>query len=206
VSQVRVRIVAQDPIVAIGLATILGAHPRIAPVQGPRDGQADVLLFAGGTLLASGMRRLHEAAELELPIVLLANGFGEASLLTLIECGVVAFLDRRTATQEEIAEAVLSAAAGEGVMPKATLGKLMSLVQQMQHDVLAPMGVNAVGLSEREVAILRLVADGADTSEIAKELAYSESTVKHILYELTTRLKLRNRTHAVAFALRAGLL
>jgi DNA-binding NarL/FixJ family response regulator len=206
VSQVRVRIVAQDPIVAIGLATILGAHPRIAPAQGARDGQADVVLFAGETLPASGMRRLHEVAELELPIVLLAGSFGEASLLTLIECGVVAFLDRRTATHEEITEAVISAAAGEGVMPKATLGKLMSLVQQMQHDVLAPMGVNAAGLSEREVAVLRLVADGADTSEIAKELAYSESTVKHILYELTNRLKLRNRTHAVAFALRAGVL
>jgi DNA-binding NarL/FixJ family response regulator len=82
----------------------------------------------------------------------------------------------------------------------------MGLVQQMQHDVLAPLGINAAGLSPREVDVLRLVADGADTSEIAKELAYSESTVKHVLYELTTRLKLRNRTHAVAFALRAGVL
>jgi DNA-binding NarL/FixJ family response regulator len=127
-----VRIVAQDPIVAVGLATILGAHTRIVPVQGAGGGQGDVALFAGGTLLASGMRRLHEVAELDLPIVLLAGGFGEASLLTLIECGVVAFLDRRSATQEEIVEAVISAAAGEGVMPKATLGKLMSLVQQMR--------------------------------------------------------------------------
>jgi DNA-binding NarL/FixJ family response regulator len=206
VSQVTVRIVARDPIISIGLTTILGKHPRIVPVQGTGDGQADVVVFASGTLLAPAMRRLREVAERELPIVLLAGGVGEASLLTLIECGVVAFLDRRCLTQEEIAEAVISAAAGEGVMPKATLGRLMSLVQTMQQDVLAPMGINAAGLSPREVDVLRLVADGADTSEIAKELAYSESTVKHVLYELTTRLKLRNRTHAVAFALRAGVL
>jgi DNA-binding NarL/FixJ family response regulator len=201
-----VRIVAQDPIVAVGLGTILEAHPRIAPVPSTGDADADVVVFAGGALPAAGMRRLHEVAELELPVVLLAGSVGEASLLTLIECGVVAFLDGGCATQEEIVEAVIAAADGEGVMPKATLGKLMSLIQRMRHDSPAPMGVNAAGLAEREVAILRHVADGADTSKIAKELAYSESTVKHVLYELTTRLKLRNRTHAVAFALRAGVL
>jgi DNA-binding NarL/FixJ family response regulator len=206
VSQVTVRIVARDPIISIGLTTILGKHPQITPVQEPDDMPAQVVLFTTGTLLPPAMQQLHEMAKLQLPVVLLANSFREASLLTLIECGVVAFLDRKSTSNDDLAEAVISAAAGEGVMPKATLGKLMSLVQRMQHDVLAPMGINAAGLSPREVDVLRLVADGADTSEIAKELAYSESTVKHVLYELTTRLKLRNRTHAVAFALRAGVL
>jgi DNA-binding NarL/FixJ family response regulator len=206
VSQVTVRIVARDPIISIGLTTILGTHPKITPVQEPDDMPAQVVLFTTGSLLPSAMQQLHEIAKLQLPVVLLASNFREASLLTLIECGVVAFLDRKATSNEDLAEAVIAAAAGEGVMPKATLGKLMGLVQQMQHDVLAPMGINAAGLSPREVDVLRLVADGADTSEIAKELAYSESTVKHVLYELTTRLKLRNRTHAVAFALRAGVL
>jgi DNA-binding NarL/FixJ family response regulator len=206
VSQVTVRIVARDPIISIGLTTILGKHPKITTVQEPDGMPAQVVLFATGSLLPPSMQQLHEMAKLQLPVVLLANSFREASLLTLIESGVVAFLDRKSTTNDDLMEAVISAAAGEGVMPKATLGKLMSLVQQMQQDVLAPMGVNAAGLSPREVDVLRLVADGADTSEIAKELAYSESTVKHVLYELTTRLKLRNRTHAVAFALRAGVL
>lgn len=62
------------------------------------------------------------------------------------------------------------------------------------------------GLSGREVQILRLLADGLETKEIAAELAYSESTVKKDLHVLITRFNLRNRTQAVAFALRAGVL
>jgi DNA-binding NarL/FixJ family response regulator len=62
------------------------------------------------------------------------------------------------------------------------------------------------GLSDREVRVLQLVADGWDTAEIAGELCYSERTVKNILHDLTTRLQLRNRSHAVAYALREGLI
>ena len=61
-------------------------------------------------------------------------------------------------------------------------------------------------LSSREADVLRLVAEGRDTSEIAEELCYSERTVKNVLHDLTTRLQLRNRTHAVAYALREGLI
>ena len=51
-----------------------------------------------------------------------------------------------------------------------------------------------------------LVADGLDTSEIALRMSYSERTVKNVLHDLTTRLQLRNRTHAVAYAVREGLI
>jgi DNA-binding NarL/FixJ family response regulator len=61
-------------------------------------------------------------------------------------------------------------------------------------------------LAPREIDVLRLVADGYDTGEIATKLAYSERTVKNVLHDVTTRLQLRNRSHAVAFALREGLI
>ena len=54
--------------------------------------------------------------------------------------------------------------------------------------------------------MLRLVADGLDTSEIASRMCYSERTVKNVLHDLTTRLQLKNRTHAVAYAVREGLI
>jgi DNA-binding CsgD family transcriptional regulator len=56
----------------------------------------------------------------------------------------------------------------------------------------------------REVEVLRLIADGMDTLEIAQRLSYSERTVRNIIHALLTRMKLRNRTHAVAYALRNG--
>jgi DNA-binding NarL/FixJ family response regulator len=54
--------------------------------------------------------------------------------------------------------------------------------------------------------VLRLVAEGFDTAHIAMQLSYSERTVKNVLHDLTTRLQLRNRSHAVAYALREGLI
>ena len=62
------------------------------------------------------------------------------------------------------------------------------------------------GLTHRELRVVRLLADGYSTAEIARELAYSERTIKNSIHDLTTRLQLRNRSHAVAFAVRQGLI
>ena len=62
------------------------------------------------------------------------------------------------------------------------------------------------GLTEREIDVLRLVAEGFDTEEISQKLSYSQRTIKTVIHDVTTRLCLRNRTHAVAWALREGLI
>ena len=54
--------------------------------------------------------------------------------------------------------------------------------------------------------MLRLVADGYDTGEIARNLCYSERTIKNVIHDVTSRLHLRNRSHAVAFAMRTGVI
>lgn len=61
-------------------------------------------------------------------------------------------------------------------------------------------------LSDRERAVLQLLGDGADTREIARRLSYSERTVKVVVQDLTRRFGVRNRTHAVAYAVRQGLI
>ena len=53
--------------------------------------------------------------------------------------------------------------------------------------------------------MFRLLADGLATSEISRQLAYSERTIKNIIHQVTTRLNLRNRSHAVAYAIKAGV-
>jgi DNA-binding NarL/FixJ family response regulator len=76
----------------------------------------------------------------------------------------------------------------------------------LQRETLTPHGLTAVGLSQREVTVLRMIADGLATSEIAAELNYSERTIKNVLHNLTTRLQLRTRAQAVAYAMREGLI
>ena len=51
-----------------------------------------------------------------------------------------------------------------------------------------------------------MVADGHETSEIAQRLCYSPRTVTTVVHDITQRFRLRNRAHAVAYALRTGLL
>ena len=80
----------------------------------------------------------------------------------------------------------------------------MAQMSRLQRDVLAPRGIGPAGLTERERDVLRLLADGLDTAEIAGQLAYSERTIKNIIHDLTTRLNLRNRSHAVAYAVKSA--
>jgi DNA-binding NarL/FixJ family response regulator len=100
--------------------------------------------------------------------------------------------------------AVIAAHRGEGDLPSDLLGRLISQVGTLRTSSVGSSGVRPSGLTSRETDVLRLVAEGMDTGEIARKLSYSERTVKNIMHGLTTRLALRNRAHAVAYALREG--
>jgi DNA-binding NarL/FixJ family response regulator len=70
----------------------------------------------------------------------------------------------------------------------------------------SPIGLLPVELAQREVDVLRLLAEGLDTVEIANKLSYSERLIKSVIQTVVKRLELRNRTHAVAYAIRVGIL
>ena len=61
-----------------------------------------------------------------------------------------------------------------------------------------------VVLSERETNVLQLLSEGLDTVEVGRRLFCSERTVKNVVHAVTSRLKLRNRTQAVAYGLWQG--
>ncbi|MFF4302676.1 response regulator transcription factor [Streptomyces sp. NPDC001601] len=61
-------------------------------------------------------------------------------------------------------------------------------------------------MNAREVDVLRLLAEGWELADIADKLGFSERTIKYVLYGLMKRLDLRNRAHAVSYAIRAGLI
>ena len=111
---------------------------------------------------------------------------------------------RHEATAHRLVQAVLAAARGDGDLPADLLGRLISQVGTLHRSAAGRTGAPPSGLAPREVDVLRLVAEGLDTGEIASKLSYSERTVKNVMHGLTTRLHLRNRAHAVAYALREG--
>ncbi len=139
-------------------------------------------------------------------LLLLSARIDEKGILAAVEAGVTGVLRRSEATPSNLAAAVRAAAAGEGTLPPDLLGRLLSQVGRLQRQVLHPRGLTFAGLSEREVSVLRLLAEGLDTAEVGRRLFYSERTVKNIIHDVTSRLELRNRTHAVAYAIREGLI
>jgi len=111
---------------------------------------------------------------------------------------------RCEATPLRLAQLLRAAAANGGELPPDLLGQLLDQVGQLNRNLLGPRGIGLNGLTNRENAVLRLVADGLSTRGIARELAYSERTIKAVIQELSTRLYFRNRAHAFAHAVRNG--
>lgn len=205
--QVRVALQATDPLSHAGLANHLQTRSEITMLRSAQRSEADVLVVAAERLTADIVAALRRSAvEVAAPVVLVINEISEAELLTAVECRVVAILPRPAVTAERLVHSVMAAAGGGGVMPPNLVGELLKHIERLQRDVLTPHGLNASGLTPREIDVLRLMADGLDTGEIAGKLCYSERTVKNVIYGVTHRLKLRNRSHAVAYALRSGMI
>ncbi|HEX3540788.1 MAG TPA: helix-turn-helix transcriptional regulator [Acidimicrobiales bacterium] len=61
-------------------------------------------------------------------------------------------------------------------------------------------------LKPRDVMVLRLLSEGYSVADIAQELDYAESTIKREVHLIVRRLGARNRTHAVAMAVRASFI
>ncbi|MEV0054789.1 response regulator transcription factor [Saccharopolyspora shandongensis] len=201
--RVRVAVQAADPITRAGLTSCLTSRPEL--VIEPTRAEADVIVFATDRVNTQVLADLRQSAqEVSVPRVLVTNELNPVDVLSVVESRVVAVLPRTGATGTRLINSVLAAANGGGVMPPDLLGELLKKIDYLRREVLTPRGLNSSGLTNREVAVLRLMADGMDTAEIAQKLCYSERTVKNVIYGVTGRLNLRNRPHAVAYAMRAG--
>lgn len=205
--QVRVLLRASDPLSYEGLLSYLQSRSEFTVVDPADQAEATVFVVSCDQLTADVVALLRRsAAELAVPVVLVVSEITEAELLIAVECRVVAVLPRGAVTADRLAHSVLAAANGGGVLPPNLVGELLKHVERLHREVLTPNGLNAAGLTSREIDVLRLMANGFDTHEIADELCYSERTVKNVIYGVTHRLKLRNRAHAVAYALRTGMI
>lgn len=198
---------ADDPILQAGVVSQLRTRPEIRVVDESCIDEAVVAAVVADVLDEDILRVLRALQRGSVPrIVLVARVIDDSTLVAAAEAGVGGLLRRSEATAATLARALIRVAAGEGEVPADLLGRLLGQVGRLQRQVLAPRGLAFSGLTERETQVLRLVANGEGTAEIAGRLSYSERTVKNILHDVTTRLQLRNRSHAVAYAVREGLI
>ena len=205
--RVPVYIHAQDPISEAGVSSALRPRPELRVVRSEDISEARVALVVVDTVDDEAVRVMR-SVQRQGPsrVVLVASVLDDAGLVAAVEAGVIGLVRRSEATPERLARVIERAAGGEGSVPSDLLGRLLTQVGSLQRQVLVPRGLTFSGLAAREVEVLRLVADGYDTAEISCKLGYSERTVKTVLHDVNSRLQLRNRCHAVAYAVREGLI
>jgi DNA-binding NarL/FixJ family response regulator len=207
VARIGVLVHGGDPVSRAGLLSQLRAAGEFQVVDEGRDDLLTVSIVVADQMDAeTGVTirslRLRGVSR----IVLLVTKIDDKALLAAVEAGVRGVVRRHQATSQALGSAIRSAAADEGTLPPDLLGRLLNQVGQLQRQVLSPRGLTFAGLTEREIGVLRLLAEGLDTMEVGRRLFYSERTVKNIIHDITSRLELRNRTHAVAYAIREGLI
>ncbi|MEV0697088.1 LuxR C-terminal-related transcriptional regulator [Saccharopolyspora sp. NPDC050389] len=206
-TRVPVAVYAGDPILEFGVTQQLRPRPEVEVLKASEEARAEVSLVvvdrlddAAGQLL----RRLQRTSSVRTGLIV--SEFEQDSLQATIECGVAAVLRRRDADQDRMVGLITALVRGEGMLPGDMLGRLLDHVGKLQRSAAAAVRPILSTLNTREVEVLRLIADGFDTREIAVKMSYSERTVKNILQEVTTRLQLRNRAHAVGYVMRHGLI
>ena len=206
-TRLPVHVIAADPFSRAGAISQLRAMGDVVLADEDHVGDGGVALVVADEVDAETVRTIRGLRRRGVErIALLVGRLDDKGLLDAVEAGVGGVIRRSDASPHNLASAMRSVASGDGLLPPDLLGRLLDQVGQLQRQVLAPRGLTFSGLTERELGVLRLLADGHDTAEVGKQLFYSERTVKNIVHDLTSRLELRNRTHAVAYAIREGLI
>ncbi|WP_409234305.1 LuxR C-terminal-related transcriptional regulator [Streptomyces sp. PA5.6] len=189
--------------------TVVGESARLRPE--PELGAAAVLLTeVGGDAAEAGARldavaRLVASGSATAPPALL--GVLEEARPELVrpalEHGFTGLLVRAEMTPDSLVAAVDAVASGAGSLPPAVLTGLLARTEG-EHTGLRAAAAKL--LARRELDVLRLLAEGSSTREIAGALSYSERTVKNIVHDTLAKLNCRTRAHAVAIVVRQGAL
>lgn len=198
---------ATDPVSEAGLIAQLRTSGELRIVEAHESVSGAVAVVAADAVDESVLclvRQLHRNGSRRVLMVL--SSVDDAVLSQAVEAGATSLIRRAEATPALLVAAIRATESGESFISPDLLGRLVDQVRTLQQHVLSPKGMTLSGFSEREVAVLRLLADGYTTSEVAGELSYSERTIKSIIHDVTSRFHLRTRSHAVAYALRMGLI
>ncbi|EME58786.1 helix-turn-helix transcriptional regulator [Amycolatopsis decaplanina] len=189
---IRVAVYAADPLTTAGLIGILSQAATLEVAAGRG---ADVLVAAedpAGRELPVLRRAVAELGAV--PGVLIAGPLPPSGHRSAADAGVRCLLPHRAARPERLIAEVTAARSAAAT----SAGRLAA-----GYDALVE---GPALFHEREISVLRLIAEGKDTAEIGAAMGYSQRTVKNILHHAQRRLALRNRAEAVAEAIRAGLI
>lgn len=199
-------IIDADGIYRAGMVVCLGALPEVEQVTGCAsfeealshpaiDDCTLVVVSVDSDEDGRSIRRMLQTVGCR--VLATATQLQEARVRAAVEAGAVGVMSKTNLSTESLVAQVRAALHGAGIVPAALLPSL----------VRSPGDSRPVaGLNDREQGVLRLLADGRMIRDVADELCFSERTVKSVVRDAVAKLGARNRSQAIARAVREGLI
>jgi two-component system, NarL family, response regulator LiaR len=205
---IRILIADDHSVVRQGLRMFLGLDPELEVVGEAEDGEQalnlalrlrpDVVLMDLLMPRMDGMAAIGAIRE-RLPdaeVIALTSVVEDDMVIGAVRAGAIGYLLKDTRA-DELCRAIKAAAAGQVQLAPEAARRLMQEVRSPDQP--------SVPLSEREIEVLRLLADGRANKEIARDLQIGEQTVKTHVSSILGKLGVQSRTQAALYAQRAGL-
>jgi two-component system, NarL family, response regulator LiaR len=133
-------------------------------------------------------------------VVVLTSYHEDEHIFPALKAGALSYL-LKDLSSEELASAIRRAAVGDAVLHPRVAARVIQELQGRRAERVNPF----TELSERELEVLKLIADGMSNAEIAARLVLSEKTVKGHVSNILSKLQLVDRTQAAVYAWREGI-
>jgi DNA-binding NarL/FixJ family response regulator len=136
-------------------------------------------------------------------VVVLTISADDSDVINAVMGGACGYLLKNSSVDQLIA-GIRSAAAGESLISPQIAAKMLQMLRAQRSSVDAADTIRAE-LSEREIEVLKLIANGNDNAAIARALFISPKTVKNHISNILMKLQMENRIQAAVYAVRSGI-
>ena len=147
-------------------------------------------------------RRLSSLAPLSRVVVLTISA-DDDDVMNAVMAGACGYLLKDSSIQDLIA-GIRAASEGESLISPQIAAKVLQRLRAQSKDADAAETIRAE-LSDRELEVLKLIANGKDNAQIARELFISPKTVKNHISNILMKLQIENRIQAAVYAVRSGI-
>ena len=188
-----------------GLAVAGEASTGMEAVKLVRELAPDVVVMDLNMPGISGVeatRQVTTLAPLTRVIVLTISDQDE-DVMDAIVAGACGYL-LKDASIQDLIRGIESAAIGESLISPHIAGKVLQRVRSTAADSEGAETIRAE-LSDREIEVLKLIANGKDNAQIARDLVISPKTVKNHISNILMKLQIDNRIQAAVYAVRSGI-